>query len=90
MTEVALQVSERKGGLLKSDNGTTVIHIENKIKSLPHTIYTSQIQVDLEPECAKQIFRTPEGECRISFFLSITRRGMNFLDKIENAQTTTS
>lgn len=30
MTEVALQVSERKGGLFKRDNGITVIHVENK------------------------------------------------------------
>lgn len=52
------------------------IHIGNKPKSLPHTIHTGQTEVDLEPECAEQNFKTSDGECRrIAFHYNEEREG---------------
>jgi hypothetical protein len=63
-------------------------HIENKIKSLPHIPYTSQIQHNLEPGCAKQKFKTSEGECR-RMSSNYNQERKDFMDKLENSQTIT-
>lgn len=58
MTEGVLQVNGDRVGYLKIVLEQIAIRIGNKIKSLPHAMHTSQIQVDLE--CSTQTLKLQE------------------------------
>lgn len=59
MTEGVLQFNGERMSYLKMALEQIATKIENKIKSLPHTMHTSQIQVDLE--CATQTVKLQEN-----------------------------